>query len=70
MESERSNSIAPQTPLSIEEEIFEPQYKDILNGSIPYHKIQLIASTNSQAEPETCSLCNEPDLLFEPNGLT
>ena len=64
MESKRSNSIISQTPLSIEEEIFGPQYKDILNGSIPYHKIQLTASTNSQAEPETCSLCNEPDPLF------
>src|SRR5688572_24822801 len=59
MESERSNSVAPQTPLNIEEEIFEFQYKDKLNGSIP--------PTDSQGESETCSLCNEPDPLFEPN---
>ena len=67
MESEKSNSITPQTPLNIEEEIFGPQYEVILNRSIPYHKIQLTAPTNSQGESETCSLCNEPKLLFKPN---
>src|SRR5256885_932613 len=50
----------------------------ILDGSIPYHTIQLTAPINSQRESaqgesaqggsETCSLCNEPDPLFEPNG--
>ena len=37
MESERSNKIAPQNQLTIEEEIFGPQYRDILNGSITNH---------------------------------
>ncbi|RGB37290.1 hypothetical protein C1646_757059 [Rhizophagus diaphanus] len=58
--------------------IEETQHEGILDGSIPYRNIQLTAPTNSQkesaqeesdqGESETCSLCNEPDLLFEPNG--
>ncbi|CAB4439040.1 unnamed protein product [Rhizophagus irregularis] len=78
MESERSNNTPPRVPFTIEEEIFGPQYEGILDGSIPYRNIQLTAPTNSQrefaqeesdqGESETCSLCNEPDPLFEPNG--
>ncbi|CAG8723600.1 13595_t:CDS:2, partial [Funneliformis caledonium] len=51
----------------IEEEIFN---EDIPDGSIPYYTIQLTAPINSQRKSaqggsETCSFCNEPDLLFE-----
>ncbi|CAG8553458.1 16504_t:CDS:2 [Funneliformis mosseae] len=64
MESERSNNIPP---LAIEEEIFD---ENIPDRSIPYHTIQLTAPINSQRKSaqggsETCSFCNEPDLLFE-----
>ena len=41
MESERSNNTPSLVPETIEEEIFGPQYEGILNGSIPYRKIQL-----------------------------
>ncbi|CAG8572995.1 hypothetical protein GLOIN_2v1764763 [Rhizophagus irregularis DAOM 181602=DAOM 197198] len=78
MESERSNNTPPRVPFTIEEEIFGPQYEGILDGNLPYRNIQLTAPTNSQresaqeesdqGESETCSLCNEPDPLFEPNG--
>ncbi|PKY40190.1 hypothetical protein RhiirA4_453506 [Rhizophagus irregularis] len=73
MESESSNSISPRVPETIEEEIFGPQYEGILNGSISYCRIQPTATTNSQGESaqggsKTCSFCNEPDPLFEPNG--
>ena len=76
MESERSNNTPPHVPLTDEEDIFDPfdpQYESTLDRSILYYKIQPTAPTNSQGESaqgksETCSLCNEPDLLFEPNG--
>ncbi|CAB5393844.1 unnamed protein product [Rhizophagus irregularis] len=72
MESERSNNTSPRVPLTDEEE-FDPQYESTINRSIHYYKIQPTAPTNSQGESaqggsETCSLCNEPDPLFEPNG--
>ena len=74
MESERSNNIPPRVPLTVEEDIFGPNYRDILNRSITNHENQATAPTNSQAESETCgdsvtcSWCNEPDPLFELNG--
>ncbi|CAI2196894.1 7949_t:CDS:2 [Funneliformis geosporum] len=55
MESERSNSIAPQTPLSNEEDFFESDYRSITNHE-------------NQAKSVTCSWCKEPDPLFETNG--
>ncbi|CAB4419249.1 unnamed protein product [Rhizophagus irregularis] len=59
-------------PETIEKEIFGPQHEGILNRSIPYYTIQLTVPINSQRESaqegsETCSLCNKPDSLFEPN---
>src|SRR5436190_23155061 len=70
MESERSNNTPPHIPLTDEEDIFD---EGIPDGSIPYHTIQLTAPINSQRESaqggsKTCSLCNELDPLFEPNG--
>ena len=62
IESERSNSIAPQTPLTNEEDFFESDYRSITN-----HENQITTLTNSQAESVTCSWCKEPDLLFETN---
>ncbi|CAI2201779.1 11608_t:CDS:1, partial [Funneliformis geosporum] len=44
----RSNSIAPQTPLTNEEDFFESDYRSITN-----HENQITASTNSQAESVT-----------------
>ncbi|CAI2199258.1 19330_t:CDS:2, partial [Funneliformis geosporum] len=55
MESERSNSIASQTPLSNEKDFFESDYRSITNHE-------------NQAESVTCSWCKEPDPLFETNG--
>ncbi|CAG8728667.1 4135_t:CDS:2, partial [Funneliformis mosseae] len=62
MESERSDSIAPQTSLTNEEDFFESDYRSITN-----HENQIITPTNSQAESVTCSWCKEPDPLFKTN---
>ncbi|PKC56353.1 hypothetical protein RhiirA1_501045 [Rhizophagus irregularis] len=72
MESEGFNNTSPSVPLTDDEE-FDPQYESTINRSIHYYKFQPTALTNSQGESaqggsETCSLCNEPDPLFEPNG--
>ncbi|CAG8721187.1 16480_t:CDS:1, partial [Funneliformis mosseae] len=60
-----------QRPLK--KKYFGPQYEGILNGSIPYRRIQPTATTNSQGEfaqggSEICFFCNEPDPLFKLNG--
>ena len=65
-----SSSISPKQPKgksSSEQQPLEKAVKD------PPKSPSLTTSTNSQGESaqggsETCSLCNEPDLLFEPNG--
>ncbi|CAI2196208.1 12314_t:CDS:2, partial [Funneliformis geosporum] len=62
MESERFNSIAPQSPLTNEEDFFESDYRSITN-----HKNQITTLTNFQAESVTC-WCKEPDPLIETNG--
>ena len=72
MESERSNNTPSPISLTDEEDIFDPQYESTPNRSILYYKIQPTAPTNSQGKFaqgkfKTCSLCNEPDPLFEPN---